>query len=157
MYVHQCQESTYPAKPKASAINPSLSGISSLIYRCFPVTPPKLLDLLKADGLPASSHQEKATLLQQRFFPNPEASPPPDNALPLNSSINISREVTLEDIQAILSRTALWKALGIDNLPAGFLKACGEPLAKVLAILATKCFKLEWFLKGLKRAKVIVL
>ena len=28
-----------------------------------PVTPLKLPDLLKADGLPALSHQEKATLL----------------------------------------------------------------------------------------------
>src|SRR5437667_3686664 len=122
-----------------------------------PVTPPKLLDLLKADGLPASSHQEKATLLQQRFFPNPEASPPPDNALRLNLGINISWEVTPEDIQAILSRIMPWKAPGIDDLSAGFLKAYGEPLAKVLAILATKCFKLEWFPKGLKRAKVIIL
>src|SRR2546430_1576247 len=51
----------------------------------------------------------------------------------------------------------LWKALGIDNLPAGFLKAYGKPLAKVLTILATKCFKLEWFPKGLKRVKVIIL
>ena len=31
------------------------------------------------------------------------------------------------------------------------------PLAKVLVILATKCFKLEWFPKGLKRVKVIIL
>ena len=52
---------------------------------------------------------------------------------------------------------APWKAPGIDDLPAGFLKAYGEPLAKVLTILATKCFKLRWFPKGLKHAKVIVL
>ena len=43
------------------------------------------------------------------------------------------------------------------GLPAGFLKACGEPLAKVLAILATKFFQLEWFPRGLKHAKVTVL
>ena len=43
------------------------------------------------------------------------------------------------------------------GLPAGFLKACGEPLARVLAILATKCFQLEWFPRGLMYAKVTVL
>src|SRR5205809_843735 len=48
-------------------------------------------------------------------------------------------------------------APGIDDLLAGFLKAYGEPLARVLAILLTKCFKLGWFLKGLKHAKVTVL
>ena len=48
-------------------------------------------------------------------------------------------------------------APGIDDLLAGFLKAYGEPLARVLAILLTKCFKLRWFLKELKHAKVTVL
>ena len=52
---------------------------------------------------------------------------------------------------------APWKAPGLDGLPAGFLKACSEPLARVLAILATKCFQLEWFLRGLRQAKVAVL
>ena len=39
----------------------------------------------------------------------------------------------------------------------GFLKAYGEPLAKVLAILATNYFKLGWFPKELKQAKVTIL
>jgi Reverse transcriptase (RNA-dependent DNA polymerase) len=52
---------------------------------------------------------------------------------------------------------APWKAPGLDDLPVGFLKACGKPLAKVLAILATKCFKLGLFPRELKHAKVTVL
>src|SRR5213083_3515043 len=52
---------------------------------------------------------------------------------------------------------APWKALGLDGLPASFLKACGKPLARVLAILTTKCFQLEWFPRGLRQAKVAIL
>jgi len=37
------------------------------------------------------------------------------------------------------------------------LKACGKPLAKVVAILATGCMELGWFLDRFKRAKTIVL
>src|SRR5437667_4055882 len=107
--------------------------------------------------LPAASHQEKAILLQQRFFPILEASPSPKNIPAPNVNISISQEVILEDVQATLSRMGPWKAPGLDGLPAGFLKACGEPLARVLAILTTKCFQLEWFLRGLRQAKVTVL
>ena len=45
---------------------------------------------------------------------------------------------------------APWKAPGLDGLPAGFLKTYGEPLARVVVILATKYFQLEWFPKELR-------
>ena len=67
---------------------------------------PKLSDLLGPDSLPAASHQEKAILLQQRFFPILEASPSPENIPAPNVNISISQEVILEDVQATLSRIA---------------------------------------------------
>ena len=96
-------------------------------------------------------------MLQQRFFPSPSASQPPDTPTATSPSIPISQEVTVEDIRATLQRIAPWKAPGLDDLPTGFLKACGDPLARVLAILATKCFQLGWFPDEFKHAKTIVL
>ena len=42
------------------------------------------------------------------------------------------------------------KALGLDSLPAGFLKTYSEPLVRIVVILITKYFQLEWFPKELR-------
>ncbi len=54
--------------------------------------------------------------------------------------------VNAGDITKALSRAALWKAPGEDGILIGFLKACGKPLTRVLAILAEACLWLGWFL-----------
>ena len=61
------------------------------------------------------------------------------------------------DIRAVLSKISPWKALREDNLPIGFLKACGHPLLKVLAVLIEACLRLGWFPEQFKRAKTVVL
>ena len=66
-------------------------------------------------------------------------------------------EVTSEEIKEALRRTLNWKAPGVDNLPAGFLKACGEPLFSILAKIATASFQIGFFPQEFKYAKTIVL
>lgn len=56
-----------------------------------------------------------------------------------------------------MRKTSPWKAPGEDLFPTGFLKACGKPLAQVVAILATRCLQLGWFPTRFKRAKTVVL
>ena len=57
----------------------------------------------------------------------------------------------------VLSKISPWKAPGEDNLPTGFLKACGHPLFRVLAVLIEACFRIGWFPERFKRAKTVVL
>jgi hypothetical protein len=58
------------------------------------------------------------------------------------------------------TRTVLWseaEAPGIDDLlPMGFLKACGPPLAKILAAVATASFQISYFPKRFRQAGIIV-
>ncbi|EAQ83638.1 hypothetical protein CHGG_10042 [Chaetomium globosum CBS 148.51] len=65
--------------------------------------------------------------------------------------------VTPTDITEAMGRASPWKAPGEDLLPMGLLKACGAPLAEVLALLATRCLELGWFPNRFKRAKAVVL
>ena len=76
---------------------------------------------------------------------------------PALKSIEISTQVTAKNITAVLGVTKLLKALRPNNLPNGFLKACGKPLQKALAVLATKCFELGWFPAEYKHAKTVVI
>jgi hypothetical protein len=43
-------------------------------------------------------------------------------------------------------KASSWKALGEDLLPMGLLKACSNPLNKVLVVLAEGCLQLGWFI-----------
>ena len=44
-----------------------------------------------------------------------------------------------------------------DLLPMGFLKACGNPVAKILAVIVEASFMLEYFPKRFRDAGVVVL
>jgi hypothetical protein len=45
----------------------------------------------------------------------------------------------------------------MDNLPIGFLKACGKPLYAILAKLISGCFAASHFPSKFKAAKMIIL
>jgi hypothetical protein len=57
----------------------------------------------------------------------------------------INQTISIADITAILKKTRAWKALGLDLLPTGFLKACKALLARLLAQIVTVCLQLEYF------------
>jgi hypothetical protein len=111
----------------------------------------------------ATTHKEKARLLAERFFPSPPAdlSDIADTTWADESftlPFEVKREVDSAEITEILRQTAAWKAPGPDDLlPIGFLKACGPPLAEILARLANASFSLEYFPKRFRNAGVVVL
>jgi hypothetical protein len=66
--------------------------------------------------------------------------------------------VSAKDVEDTLRDTGAWKTPGTDdNLPAGFLKACGEPVAEAIAKLANASFALAYFPQRFRKAGVIVL
>jgi hypothetical protein len=108
----------------------------------------------------ATTHPGKAAVLTQRFFPHSIADLS-DIHLDLDDDshqgFTVDQAVTKAEIQTILRKTGAWKAPGPDLLPTGFLKACKEPLARLLADLATACLRLEHFPTQFRTAQVVVL
>jgi hypothetical protein len=122
-----------------------------------PTQPPKL-PTLETDTGEAASFPAKAAILASTFFPRPAAGPPPRTARPPEQpGPVISNLVSPDEIRQALLQAAPWKAPGIDGLAIGFLRAVGQPLEEVLAILATKALQLGHHPAQLKAARVIVL
>ena len=125
-----------------------------------PISLPPLRQGNDSDLPVASSHQEKATILAHRFFPDSVADL---SDIHLNLQDSQHQRFTLDytvkeaEITDILKKTGAWKAPGPDLLPTGFLKACKGPLAKLLAKLATASLRLEHFPTQFRAAKVVVL
>ena len=61
------------------------------------------------------------------------------------------------EVKGALRKMGNWKDLGFEGLPAGFLKACGDPLATIVATLATASFEIGYWPAEFKHAKTIVL
>ena len=57
----------------------------------------------------------------------------------------------------VISDTRAWKAPGDNLLLLGLLKACGEPLFKVLASLAEQSFRVGYFLARFRAAVIVVI
>lgn len=127
-----------------------------------PPEPPRLPAFTDASGqVVATNHDQKAEALAKRFFPNPPANlADVDDQTFLDDweqGFDIQQEVTQAEVAEAMRKASPWKAPGEDLLPMGLLKACGKPLAKVLAILATRCLELGWLPSWCKRAKTVVL
>jgi len=127
-----------------------------------PVDPPKLPALRDPRGGPGlTTFEAKAQALAGRFFPSPPADlddiQDPSLAQEWPGRSAVEQRVTPKDVSRAQQRTAPWKAPGADLLPTGLLKACGEPLAQILAVLATGCLRLGWFPPQFKEARTVVL
>ncbi len=96
-----------------------------------------------------TTHQRKAKALVGKFFLSLLADLSNIYNLALvedwELTIGLSTTVNARDIIKALSRAALWKAPREDSIPMGFLKACGKPLTKILAVLTKACLQLGWF------------
>jgi hypothetical protein len=129
-----------------------------------PQDPPKIPPLRRSEDAPQSAftHAEKTAALVERFFPNPEADlgDITDTTWDETTSqqrFNIDRAVTADEIKARL-RWGAWKAPGPgDDLPVGFLRACGTPFAEAMAAIAQASFDLEYFPQRFRGAGVVVL
>lgn len=129
-----------------------------------PTTAASIPALGRTEGNPtATTHEEKAQLLAERFFPAPEADLSDiidrtftDDTFPARC-LQIRTEVTPAEVQNALRLAGRWKAPGEDMLPTGFLLACGPPLFEALAKLATASFAAEHFPTRFRKARVAVL
>ena len=127
-----------------------------------PPKPPRLPALQDPQGQAVvADHEQKAKALARRFFPNPSVNlaDVEDQAFlgDWEPGLDIQRKVTSAEVTDAIGKASPWKAPGEDLLPIGLLKACGKPLANVVAILATRCLELGWFPTRFKRAETIVL
>ncbi|EAQ90760.1 hypothetical protein CHGG_02695 [Chaetomium globosum CBS 148.51] len=127
-----------------------------------PPEPPRLPAFKDSSGqVTAETHDQKASALAEGFFPDPLANltDVEDQAFlgDWNRGFDVSQAVTPTEIAKAIGGASPWKASGEDLLPMGLLKACGMPLAEVLAVLATRCLELGWFPDRFKKAKTIVL
>ena len=73
------------------------------------------------------------------------------------SEIQLSQEVTCEEVEQILAKKKPFTAEGRDKLPNGFLRALGPRFCQALAILTSTCWKLEYFPERFKSAKTVCL
>ncbi|EAQ87046.1 hypothetical protein CHGG_08299 [Chaetomium globosum CBS 148.51] len=127
-----------------------------------PPEPPRLPEFKDSSGqVTAETHDQKASAPTERFFPDPPANltDVEDQAFlgSWNPGFDVVQAVTPTEMTEAMGRASPWKAPGEDLLPMGLLKACGAPLAEVLALLATRCLELAWFPNRFKRAKTVVL
>lgn len=126
-----------------------------------PPEPPRLPALEDASGRAMTDHSQKAEVLAKKFFPSPPADladiRDQDFLEDWESGLEIEQRVTPDEVSEAIRKASPWKAPGDDLLPTGLLKACGKPLANVVAILATKCLQLGWFPSRFKKAKTVVL
>ena len=101
-------------------------------------------------------------MLAEKFFPELEANL--DDIVDstfrdhtFGNSFEVDWVVDSDDIALVLRRAGAWKAPGHDLFPNGFLKACGPPLFKALATIATASFQVRYFPLCFRHANVVVL
>jgi Reverse transcriptase (RNA-dependent DNA polymerase)/Endonuclease-reverse transcriptase len=129
-----------------------------------PQEPPMMPPLRRSEEAPQSAftHKEKSETLAGRFFPSTEADlqdieDTTWEEATTQQRFHIEKAVTAEEIEEKLKWGA-WKAPGpSDDLPVGFLKACGRPLSTILAAITQASFDLEYFPKRFRSAGVVVL
>ena len=65
--------------------------------------------------------------------------------------------MTDDDVESALRNMGPWKAAGQDELPNGFLRACGLPLVQALQQIASSSMVLGYFPTLFRKARVVVL
>ena len=117
---------------------------------------PLVPDLETQEGL-AKTFEEKTKAFSEQFFPDalvPE--PTPANSQPI-LELQISQEVTSEEVEHILNKKKPFTAGGRDKLPNGFLRALEPKFHQAIATLTTTCWKLGYFPDRFKSARTVCL
>jgi hypothetical protein len=107
-----------------------------------------------------NSHNSKAELFAERFFPDPRADPEALQAARKqrpNCEFIMFQRVTMNEIKDIIRNSRPWKAPKDDGLSIGLLKACGKLLFRALAALASSSFQAAYFPKRFKKARITIL
>lgn len=125
--------------------------------------PPQLPLLQRPENTPATSHADKAAVLARRFFPEPWADnedipPPPPEPPPAETNSDPMRaQIDIDDLHSALKNIQSWKAPGEDGIPAGFLKACGEPFLEILLLITNASIAVGHFPTRFRNASVTVI
>ena len=117
---------------------------------------PLVPDLETQEGI-AKTFEEKTKAFSQQFFPKALVPEPGSESSQTISEIQLSQEVTCEEVEQILAKKKPFTAGGRDKLPNGFLRALGPRFCQALAILTSTCWKLEYFPERFKSAKTVCL
>ena len=117
---------------------------------------PLVPDLETQKGI-AKTFEEKTKAFSQQFFPKALVPEPGSESSQTISEIQLSQEVTCEEVEQILAKKKPFTAGGRDKLPNGFLRALGPRFCQALAILTSTCWKLEYFPERFKSAKTVCL
>lgn len=122
-----------------------------------PNEPPKIPALERDDAPPALSPPDKAHELAQRFFPRVVARPDALQGMAEHPPLDMAISVTDDDVVTALQHMAPWKTPGPDGFPIGFLRACGYPLAAILADIYDACIRLGVWPPAFKATVVTVM
>ena len=86
---------------------------------------PLVPDLETQEGI-AKTFEEKTKAFSQQFFPKALVPEPGSESSQTISEIQLSQEVTCEEVEQILAKKKPFTAGGRDKLPNGFLRALGS-------------------------------
>ena len=117
---------------------------------------PLVPDLETQEGL-AKSFEEKTKSFSAQFFPEALVPEPSTESHQSTPEIQLSQEVTTEEVEQILTKKKPFTAGGKDKLPNGFLKALGPKFCQAIAVLTSTCWRLEYFPERFKNAKTVCL
>ena len=117
---------------------------------------PLVPDLETQEGL-AKSFEEKTKSFSAQFFPEARVPEPSTESHQSTPEIQLSQEVTTEEVEQILNKKKPFTAGGKDKLPNGFLKALGPKFCQAIAVLTSTCWRLEYFPEKFKNAKTVCL
>jgi len=72
-------------------------------------------------------------------------------------SLKVPKLATSEEVSSLLRARKLYKALGNNYIPNGFLRAISPKLAEAVARLANACWALGHFPARFKEARIVIL
>ena len=104
----------------------------------------------------AVTHEQKAAVLAERFFPLTIPGERPSQG-PCKWMTAGMPTVTEEDVGKAIHRPSPWKAPGLDGIPNGFLRACGKPVVEAIRRITACSLAIGHFPARFKEARVIVL
>ena len=117
---------------------------------------PLVPDLETQEGL-AKTFEEKTIAFSVQFFPKALVPEPSTESTQSTPEIQLSQEVTAEEVEQILNKKKPFTAGGKDKLPNGFLKALGSKFCQAMAVLTSTCWRLKYFPERFKNAKTVCL
>lgn len=112
----------------------------------------------------ACTHEEKAEIFAEKFFPTAEADlsdipreKEKHENLAAHGAFPMRKSVKPNEVENVIRENKAWKTPGEDLLPISFLKAYGKPVYKALATIAEQSFMMGYVPTRFRSAIVSVI